>query len=122
MKEIIYAICEYYKIDSAIIFKNTQKGETIFYRHLFIYLTKTTIDCSYNEIAEFIRKYTLVKPNHATLINAKKSISNQIEIYSKVRADVDYIKNILEISKHPKIVIQNFDLLEYCKTPKFINN
>lgn len=117
MEQILQAICRYYGVPSRQIFANNRKYEqTIFYRHLFFYLCKTTLkNISYREIIEFaFRKNYDVKYNHATLINGIKRTADRIRFDAKVRKDVSEITDIIEIINQPDVVIKHVDLITLC--------
>jgi len=116
MHNIIYHICKFYGIPSKQIFADTRKATTIFYRHLFFYLSKDMMKkVSYREIIEFAFEHNYnVKQNHATLVNGVKKIKDRLSYDKDFREDLENLKERIQLHNEPEIIIKHIDLLSLC--------
>lgn len=95
LQDITEAVCEYFKIDSKMIFTNNRKYPNIRYRQYFIYLAVKNAECTLNYLGEFMKsKGMKYGTNYSNLISHKKLIEELMLKEEKVKEHILKIENI----------------------------
>lgn len=89
--------CEYFSIKKDHILSKTRPDRIVYPRHCVMYLMCLLTDLSLNEIAVIFNK-----KDHTTVIHARDTISENIEVNSFVRATGSYVAD--DISKLKKLI------------------
>lgn len=97
MKNILNSICSFYNIKQSHIFENNRKGSVIFYRHILIYMIYTLEKgTTLHDIIEYLNWNGCTIKEHATILNAIKSIRNKLYYDKKIRLEIDALKQYIE--------------------------
>lgn len=104
-KEILKAVCDYYKITTAELFVKHRGKNTILQRQIFSYLLLTDSIGTLKQHVKFIFEVSQQRIDHSTLIYSRDKIKSNRQHYS----DID--KAIIEIrNTYPK---KDFEYLKF---------
>ena len=87
---IINTVCEHYKMKRSDVLKHDRHQPIAHYRMIIQYLLKECNRFTNKEIGSLTGGY-----DHATILHAKKVISNRMEVDSKFRREINNLKQIL---------------------------
>ncbi|MBQ9362124.1 MAG: chromosomal replication initiator protein DnaA [Bacteroidaceae bacterium] len=90
LETICEKVCDYFNITVETLTSRTRKQPISYIRQLTIYLTNKFTDESIVQIG-----IKLGGRNHATVIHAIKNIRSLESVDQKIRADIEYLENIL---------------------------
>jgi chromosomal replication initiator protein len=91
---IINIVADYLKRKSGEVICTKRKREFIKAKHIAMYCCREFTNLSYREIGEFFNN-----KDHATVLNACKSVHNQYDIYKDYRNEVNEIIEKLKSDK-----------------------
>ena len=100
---IIQIVANYYQIEDELIFGERKWEDQVRPRHIAMYFCREYTALSLTAIAKIFNR------THATVINAMKSVNNQVETSGKYKFQFDEIENII---KHEIKNIENEKLIE----------
>ena len=97
-QQIISGIEKYFDIKNNMLFAGGQSGEEVKAKHIAIYFLKTNTNLYTQEILDIVGR-----KQRGTILNAMKSVKNQIEVYP------EYAKMIEEVKDSIKSIDSNYD-------------
>ena len=93
-KEIIREVCNYFYVGVDYIETNKRVGDIIKIKHLAVYFVKKYKDYSLAATGRYFRGQNLVF-DHASVINAVRSVNNQYDTDRHYRSQVDELNGII---------------------------
>jgi hypothetical protein len=107
---IVKVVCLFYGITTKECFESNQREKIIKARQIVQYFHIKYTKKSLESIGKISLVYGRVKPhNHATILNSKKQVINQIEVYPEYNKEIIQIELMLsEFIEKP--IIENFEI------------
>ena len=85
------AVCGYYGLETSRLLERTRKREVVVARQMSMYLAKKYTTLSLAGIGD-----VLGKKDHATVLHACKTISEQVGVDKKLRSDLEEIEQRIQ--------------------------
>ena len=85
------AVCGYYGLETSRLLERTRKREVVVARQMSMYLAKKYTALSLAGIGD-----VLGKKDHATVLHACKTISEQVGVDKKLRSDLEEIEQRIQ--------------------------
>ena len=92
INDIIMKVCEFFKIDAALLQTKSRKREIVQARQTAMYLAKKNTDISAAKIGMIIGN-----KDHATVLHACKTIKEQIEVNKTFKEEIEQLESSLKI-------------------------
>jgi hypothetical protein len=103
IKYILKIVENYYKVNPNYVTTNNRRRELVFARQVSMYLIFKYSTCSLKRIGEVFNG-----KDHSTVVHAKKTVLNLMQIDKEIKNQIDELKKIIEINI--KAINENFDL------------
>lgn len=87
VEEIIEVVAHYFELPSEVLHMKTRKREIVQARQIAMYLSKEKTKLSLSEIGRLIGN-----KDHATVLHAKRTVSNLCDTDKRFKADVNKIE------------------------------
>lgn len=115
LQDVVVSICDYYKIESKIIFSNSRKYQSIKLRQIFSYVSYEKCNLSYPKIGNFMFSHGFIAGrNHSSVLHAKNECEKSMDIYPEFKNEV--LSIIEKLEPNNPMIPREVNLLELCKS------
>ena len=119
-KEIISAVCGYFKVDPGYIATNSRKGEIIKIKHLAIYFVRSYTAQTLTSVGtHFVGQNPML--DHCSILHAIKQVENQVDTNAGYRKQFNEIDEIIRYKNRYDDMPEG-EIFEYQLNDMFTNN
>lgn len=93
MNYIVKIVGNYYEMQENYTYTKNRKREIVFARQVAIYLL-----CKYSSMTLSKIGSKFGNKNHATILHAKKTITDMLETYNDVKTQIEEIENLIKLN------------------------
>jgi len=119
---ILLKVCSKYNISEKDIFSRCRKVDIVEKKQILFY-SLVVFDRKYTlqNITDYIKFKSGISYNHGTILHSKKQIVDRMSVYPEFKKEILSLRksvSYLMRTKANSLIIDEFDLLEVCKSKK----